>query len=111
MFICGDEVTEIAQDVPPLAPRVGIVANMQANTVLEVLLNQINEKMKITLNNNPETLEGNSINVNELLKMKNFTFKMLIIKINGKLIGKEDYGKLRSRKGMIITVMHLISGG
>ncbi len=44
MFICGDEVTEIAQDVPPLAPRVGIVANMQANTVLEILLNQINER-------------------------------------------------------------------
>ncbi len=67
--------------------------------------------MKITLNNNPETLEGNSINVNELLKMKNFTFKMLIIKINGKLIGKEDYGKATIKEGDDITVMHLISGG
>lgn len=38
LFICGDEVKEIADDLPPLAPRVGIVAHMQANTVLEILL-------------------------------------------------------------------------
>lgn len=38
LFICGDEKTEIAEDMPPLAPRVGMVANMQANTVLELLL-------------------------------------------------------------------------
>jgi len=38
LYICGDEKTEIAEDIPPLAPRVGIVANMQANTVLEILM-------------------------------------------------------------------------
>jgi len=38
LFICSDEVKEVLEDLPPLAPRVGIVANMQANTVLEILL-------------------------------------------------------------------------
>ena len=38
MFICGDEVSEIGPDLPPIAPRVGMVANMQANIVLEILL-------------------------------------------------------------------------
>lgn len=38
LYICGDEVSEIADNNPPLAPRVGIVANMQANTVMEILL-------------------------------------------------------------------------
>ncbi len=38
LFICGDEVNEVSEDLPPLAPRVGIVANMQANVVLEILL-------------------------------------------------------------------------
>jgi len=38
MYICGDEVSEIGPELPPLAPRVGIVANMQANVVLELLL-------------------------------------------------------------------------
>lgn len=39
LYICGDEKSEISDDFPPLAPRVGMVANMQANTVLEILLN------------------------------------------------------------------------
>ena len=38
LYICGDERSEIAEDLPPLAPRVGIVAYMQANQVLEILL-------------------------------------------------------------------------
>lgn len=40
LYICGDEISEIADNKPPLAPRVGIVANMQANTVLEILLGE-----------------------------------------------------------------------
>jgi sulfur carrier protein ThiS adenylyltransferase len=39
LYICGDEQSEIAKELPPLAPRVGIVAHMQANTVIEILLN------------------------------------------------------------------------
>ena len=38
LFICGDEISEVSESLPPLAPRVGIVANMQANVVLEILL-------------------------------------------------------------------------
>jgi sulfur carrier protein ThiS adenylyltransferase len=38
LYICGDEVSEIGIELPPLAPRVGIVANMQANVVLEILI-------------------------------------------------------------------------
>lgn len=38
LYICGDEKSEIAKDNPPLAPRVGMVANMQANVALEILL-------------------------------------------------------------------------
>jgi len=38
LYLCGDEMTETSDDLPPLAPRVGIVANMQANTVVDILL-------------------------------------------------------------------------
>lgn len=41
LFICGDEQTETSAELPPLAPRVGIVANMQANMVLEILLGEM----------------------------------------------------------------------
>ena len=39
-YICGDQYFEVSDDLPPLAPRVGIVANMQANQVLEILLGE-----------------------------------------------------------------------
>lgn len=38
IYICGDGESEISESLPPLAPRVGIVAGMQANQVLELLL-------------------------------------------------------------------------
>ncbi|MEI7723961.1 MAG: sulfur carrier protein ThiS adenylyltransferase ThiF [Bacteroidota bacterium] len=38
LYICGDEISEISQELPPIAPRVGMVANMQANVALEILL-------------------------------------------------------------------------
>ncbi|OFY39241.1 MAG: thiamine biosynthesis protein ThiF [Bacteroidetes bacterium GWF2_40_14] len=38
LYICGDEESEVSENNPPLAPRVGIVSNMQADKVLELLL-------------------------------------------------------------------------
>lgn len=40
LYLCGDESTAVSDDLPPLAPRVGMVANMQANTVIEILMNR-----------------------------------------------------------------------
>lgn len=41
IFICGDGMREVSGEFPPLAPRVGIVSNMQANQVLEILLGRM----------------------------------------------------------------------
>ena len=41
LYICGDEQTEASEELPPLAPRVGVVANMEANQVLEILLGKM----------------------------------------------------------------------
>jgi len=41
LCIIGDGVNEVSDKYPPLAPRVGIVANMQANQVLEILLGKM----------------------------------------------------------------------
>lgn len=38
LVVCGDESSEVSANNPPLAPRVGIVANMQANVVVEILM-------------------------------------------------------------------------
>jgi sulfur carrier protein ThiS adenylyltransferase len=41
LFICGDETSEVSEELPPLAPRVGIVAAMQANQALEIILDDL----------------------------------------------------------------------
>ena len=40
LYIVGDESLEVSDDLPPLAPRVTIVAGMQANIVVEILLKE-----------------------------------------------------------------------
>lgn len=40
LYICGDQQTGTTDDLPPLAPRVGIVASMQANIVMEILMSK-----------------------------------------------------------------------
>lgn len=67
--------------------------------------------MEITLNNRQETFEPQSITVQELLDLKNFTFKMLVIKINGKLVKKVDYRETPVNDGDVVQVLHLVSGG
>lgn len=67
--------------------------------------------MKIILNNRPETFEKEQISISELLGLKNYTFKMLVIKVNGKLIKKESYKDSKVKDGDNVTVLHLVSGG
>jgi sulfur carrier protein len=67
--------------------------------------------MKIQLNNTPEEFAGESLTVSELLRLKNFTFKMLVIKINDVLVKKTAYDTSIIRDGDEVHVLHLISGG
>jgi len=38
LYICGDGISEPAPGISPMAPRVAIVANMQANLAIELLM-------------------------------------------------------------------------
>lgn len=67
--------------------------------------------MKITLNNREETFEAKQLTIAELMKIKKFTFKLLITKINGKLIKKEDRENAIIHHGDNVAIIHMISGG
>jgi thiamine biosynthesis protein ThiS len=67
--------------------------------------------MKIILNNRPENIDATELTIKELLKYKNFTFRMLVIKINGKLIKKDQYETATIKDGDKVSVLHLVSGG
>ncbi|MFA5418214.1 MAG: sulfur carrier protein ThiS [Bacteroidales bacterium] len=67
--------------------------------------------MNITLNNRPETFDYDSLTISEILTLKKFTFKMTVIKINGRLIRKPQYDETRVTEGDNLQILHLISGG
>lgn len=46
LYVCGDEESEIEERISPMAPRVGIVANMQANLAVELLVGMKRRKSK-----------------------------------------------------------------
>jgi len=67
--------------------------------------------MKITLNNRTEVFEGSELSISEILKIKNYTFKMMIIKVGGKLIKKDQYSSTKVVDGDVVQILHMISGG
>ena len=67
--------------------------------------------MEITLNNEPMTMDGDSITVEKLLEMKRYTFKLRIVKVNGRIIDRDSYGEELIRDGDTVQVIYLMSGG
>jgi thiamine biosynthesis protein ThiS len=67
--------------------------------------------MEITLNNTKEIIQAESITVADLIRLKNFTFKMLVTKVNNRLVRKEDRERTYIKDGDEVAVIHLISGG
>lgn len=69
--------------------------------------------MNLIINHNPEVLETSqqAITVAELLKIKSFTYKMLIVKVNDTLVLKDDYSTTHVKEGDNVMVIHLMTGG
>lgn len=67
--------------------------------------------MEITLNNRKELIDRDQLTVEELLKFKNFTFKLIVTKINGRLVKKDEREHTVIKDGDDVMVLHLISGG
>ncbi len=67
--------------------------------------------MNILLNNREEKFVQQTMSVSEMLVQKKFSFKMRIIKINGKLIAKENYDTTFIHEGDDVQMLYLMSGG
>ena len=65
---------------------------------------------KITVNENTLKWEEN-MNINVILKRMNYTFRMLVVKVDDKLIRKNEYESTIVSPGADVKVIHLISGG
>jgi thiamine biosynthesis protein ThiS len=67
--------------------------------------------MIIILNNNKEELSGDLLTIRDILRIKNFSFPNLVVKINGTLIKRPFYDEATVRDGDTVEIIHLISGG
>ncbi len=67
--------------------------------------------MKITLNNRPETFESTSMTMGELMRIKNFTYKKIIVKVNNKIVEPHEYDSTILNENDIVVVLHLLAGG
>jgi sulfur carrier protein len=67
--------------------------------------------MKIILNGRVEEFERETMSVSEMLDLKKFSFRMRIVKINGRLIPRDDYGSSVINDGDNVQMFYLMSGG
>jgi len=67
--------------------------------------------MKIILNNTEEEFAVKAMSVSDMLKFKKFSFRMRIVKINGKLIPGEEYDSTIINDGDNVQMIYLMSGG
>jgi len=64
----------------------------------------------ITVNGNTVEWEP-GLTVTALLAKMNYTFRMLVVKVNGSLVKKDRYAETLVPAGAEVAVIHLISGG
>ncbi|MGE0090287.1 MAG: sulfur carrier protein ThiS [Bacteroidales bacterium] len=67
--------------------------------------------MKITLNNRPETFECTSMTMGELMQIKKFTYKKIIVKVNNIIIEPHEYESTIIKENDNVVVLHLLAGG
>ena len=67
--------------------------------------------MKIILNNREEIVDRDTITIEELIQYKNYTFKLLVTKLNDKLIKKDERKTVKIKDGDTVVVLHMVSGG
>ena len=67
--------------------------------------------MNILLNNRPEAFDAPELSITQIMQLKSFKFKLLVVKLNGVLIEKSAYACTLVRDGDELMIIHLVSGG
>ena len=68
--------------------------------------------MNKTIEVNQKTIDWEeNLTIDRVLKIMNYTFKMIVVKVNGELVKKEDYDTKNIPEGAEVQIIHLIAGG
>lgn len=67
--------------------------------------------MKITVNKKREEYPEDSLSIRQLLERKGWNFPLLIVRVNGALVKRENYDSATVEEGADVDLCHLVSGG
>jgi thiamine biosynthesis protein ThiS len=67
--------------------------------------------MKILLNNRAEEFPADRLSIQEIMDLKSFTFKMLVVRLNDRSIKRDEYATTCVKDGDDLKIIHLVSGG
>ncbi len=67
-------------------------------------------KKKITVNSQVIDWEED-MTVQRVLDVMKYTFRMLVVKVNGELIKRQDYESTLVPENAVVQVIHLVAGG
>ncbi len=52
-----------------------------------------------------------NLTVEKLLEKMNYTFSMIVVKVNGEVVAKEDWPEYKVPDNAVVQAYHLIAGG
>ncbi|MCX7775328.1 MAG: sulfur carrier protein ThiS [Rectinemataceae bacterium] len=67
--------------------------------------------MKLVVNHAEESFSEKTMTVRDLLKAKRWSFPLIIVKVNGRLVERTEYDHYRLADGDNVELYHLVSGG
>jgi len=67
--------------------------------------------MTITLNGAVERLETGAATVRGVLRAKGWSFPLIVVTVNGRLVARSDWEAAPVVDGDVVEAMHLMSGG
>ncbi|HSV55478.1 MAG TPA: MoaD/ThiS family protein [Magnetospirillaceae bacterium] len=67
--------------------------------------------MKIILNDGQEEFPGDSVTVRQILDRKNWSFPLIIARVNGRPVDRKAWDSEPIRDGAEVELHHLLSGG
>lgn len=67
--------------------------------------------MNVTVNGRAVGVEAVDLTVRELLETMKYSFPLIVVKVNGQLVRKEEHAEFRVRDGDAVEAIHLMGGG
>jgi len=67
--------------------------------------------MQLTVNQKPVQLDAATLTVRELLERLKYQFPLIFVKVNGKIVKKDQYAVHPLQEGDVVEAIHLMGGG